>query len=185
MSWLTQVEVTLARLQFFLLTDVLSYSLLVQAHRTHAVPLRPEVQPCHPPLTQQFSVDADRTLPFQETDRVRDAVLRRDAQTQVDVVRLVISLDQLYSSLLTQLSQDSPHAPAQPSIQHLPPILRDDHNVVLAFPSHMRQAFPFVHAGSPFGGPTGSSRRGNLASLAGSLEALRVTPPEAADLVAD
>ena len=56
--------------------------------------------------------------------------------------------------------------------------------VVFAFPSHMRQAFPFVHAGSPFGGPRGSSRRGNLVHV-GSLEALRVTPPEAADLVAD
>ena len=80
---LTQVEITLARLKLFLLPDVLSYSLLVKANRTHTVPLRPKMQARHTTFFQQFSVDAYRTLPFQKTDRVRYAVLGRDAHTQV------------------------------------------------------------------------------------------------------
>ena len=40
MSLLTQVEVALARFEFFLLADVLSYSLLVQSNRAYAVPIR-------------------------------------------------------------------------------------------------------------------------------------------------
>ncbi len=117
--------------------------------------------------------------PLQESARVRYAILWRDGPTQLDVARLSVTFD---SSLLEHLSKDSRYAPRQVSIQHLPPILRYDHNVVLAFPSHMRQAFSFMHAGSHFGGPTGSSRRGKLALHAASLEALWVTPPGAAGL---
>ncbi len=93
---LTQVEITLARLKLFLLPDVLSYSLLVKANRTHTVPLRPKMQARHTTFFQQFSVDAYRTLPFQKTDRVRYAVLGRDAHTQVDVVRLRVAFYQFY-----------------------------------------------------------------------------------------
>ena len=107
---LTQVEITLARLKLFLLPDVLSYSLLVKANRTHTVPLLPKMQARHTTFFQQFSVDAYRTLPFQKTDRVRYAVLGRDAHTQVDVVRLRVAFYQFYSSLLTKLSKNSPHA---------------------------------------------------------------------------
>ena len=107
---LTQGEITLARLKLFLLPDVLSYSLLVKANRTHTVPLRPKMQARHTTFFQQFSVDAYRTLPFQKTDRVRYAVLGRDAHTQVDVVRLRVAFYQFYSSLLTKLSKNSPHA---------------------------------------------------------------------------
>ena len=58
------------------------------------------------------SLDARRRipLPFQKTDRVRYAVLGRDAHTQVDVVRLRVAFYQFYSSLLTKLSKNSPHA---------------------------------------------------------------------------
>ena len=47
------------------------------------VTLRPIVQSRHQTLFQQFSVDAYRTLPFQGADRVRYAVIRRDAHTQM------------------------------------------------------------------------------------------------------
>ena len=107
---LTQVEITLAKLKLFLLPDILSYSLLVKANRTHTVPLRPKMQSRHPTFFQQFSVDPYRTLPFQEADRVRYAVLGRDAHTQVDVVRLRVTFYQFYSSLLTELSKYSPRA---------------------------------------------------------------------------
>jgi len=119
--------------------------------------------------------------PLQESAPVRYAITWRDGQTHVDVVRLSVTFDR-FSSLLEHLSKDSRYAPKQVSIQHLPLILRYDHNVVLAFPSHMRQAFSFRHAGSNFGGPTGSSRRGNLAQHAAALEAFWVTPPVAACL---
>lgn len=98
---LTQVEVTLARPELFLLPDVLSYSLLVKANRTHTVPRRPKMQSRHPTFFQQFSVDPYRTLPFQKADRVRYAVLWRDAHTQVDVIRLRVAFYHFYSSLLT------------------------------------------------------------------------------------
>ena len=71
-----------------------------------------------------------------------------------------VAFDQLYFSLLTQLSIHPPHTPAQTSIQHLSPVLRNYHNVVFAFPSQMRQAFPFVYAGSPFRRPHRVFQRG-------------------------
>ena len=72
--------------------------------------------------------------------------------------------------------------PTYLGLQQLSPILRMIYNVVLVFPSHMRHAFPFMAAGSPFGGPKRSSQRRNLALHAVSLEALGLTPPEAAGL---
>ena len=58
---------------------------------------------CKPVIrrSQQFSVDAYRTLPFQ-ADRVRYAV-PRDAHTQVDVVRLRVAFYQFYSAQYTLL----------------------------------------------------------------------------------
>jgi len=38
------------------------------------------------PLMTQLSVDTNRTLAFQETDDMGDAVLRRHTQTHVDMI---------------------------------------------------------------------------------------------------
>ena len=54
---LTQGEITLARLKLFLLPDVLSYSLLVKANRTHTVPLRPKMQARPVPKLGPFEID--------------------------------------------------------------------------------------------------------------------------------
>src|SRR3954447_14610389 len=82
---LLELELTLTTLQFLLLTDVLPHSGLVQAHRADAVTRRPGVQAGQPTLMEQLPVDPHGTLALQEANRMGHAVLRRDAQAQVDV----------------------------------------------------------------------------------------------------
>src|SRR3954451_16507349 len=131
---------------------------------------------------QQLPMDTDGALALQEADRVRHAVLGRDAQAQVDVVRHRMPLHQLDPSLTAQLSQDHPDLTPKPSVEDLPAVLRYDHDVVLAVPPHMGQVLPLVHrlALQPVGAfPGGEPMPLAGAMHAGSLEALRVARPEA------
>src|SRR6185312_14070659 len=70
----------------------------------------------------------------------------------------------------------------KPSVEDLPAILRYDHDVVLAVPPHMGQVLPLVHrlVLQPIGAfPEDEPMSLATAMHAGSLEALRVTRPEA------
>src|SRR5512133_2366558 len=181
-TWSVEVELSLTTLQLLLLADVLTYSELVQAHRAHAITGRPEVQPRHPTLLEHLPVGPHGTLALQEADRMGHAVLGRDAQAQVDVVGHRMPLHQLDPSLTAQLPQDHADLAPQPSVEDATPILRYDHDVVLAVPPHMGQVLPLVHRlphqperAFPEGEPMPLSG----AMHAGSLEALRVTRPEA------
>src|SRR5512135_1824252 len=131
-TWLLEVELSLTTLQLLLLADVLTHPGLVQAHRTETVARRPEVQPGHPMLMQQLPMDTDGALALQEADRVRHAVLGRDAQAQVDVVGQRMPLHQLDPSLTAQLPQDHPDLTPKPPVEDLPAVFRYDHDVVLA-----------------------------------------------------
>src|SRR5262249_36465732 len=79
-------QLTLLSVPALLRTDVLPHRLLVPTDGADPVPRRPEMQPRHAAWLEQLAVDTHRTLTFQEAHRVRHAVLRWDAQTQVDVV---------------------------------------------------------------------------------------------------
>src|SRR5512142_2524610 len=131
---------------------------------------------------QQLPMDTDGALALQGADRVRHAVLGRDAQAQVDVVGQRMPLHQLDPSLTAQLPQDHPDRTPKPPVEDLPAVFRYDHDVVLAVPPHMGQVLPLVHRLPllPEGAfPEGEPMPSDEAMHAGSLEALRVTRPEA------
>ena len=90
-------------------------------------------------------MDANRTLPLQKPDRVRHAVLGRNAQAQVDMIGHRMTFHQLDSTLTTQLAQDRADLPPQPSVEDFSAVLGYDHYIILAFPPHMGQALPVVH----------------------------------------
>src|SRR3954453_23552738 len=127
-------------------------------------------------------MDPHGALSLQEADRMRHAILGRDAQAQVDVVGHRMPLHQLDPSLTAQLPQDHADLTPKPPVEDLPAVFRYDHDVVLAVPPHMGQVLPLVHrlALQPMG-PSPEDEPMSLATAmhAGSLEALRVTRPEA------
>ena len=99
----------------------------------------------HPSLLQNLPMNPNRTLTFQKTNRVRDAELRRDAQTHVNMVGHAVPLQNLYTTPPTRLSQQRADSLSQPTKDYPTSIFRDDHNVIFAFPPYMGQALPFVH----------------------------------------
>src|SRR6516162_7105273 len=84
-------------------------------------------------------------FPFQKSDRVGNAVLRRDSQAQVDMIGHPMPLQQLDSFLLAQVPQDPTDACTQLAVQDLSPVLRDEHHMVLAVPPNMCQTLKVVH----------------------------------------
>jgi hypothetical protein len=76
------------------------------------------VQPCspsirspknatgHPMFMQQFPMDPNRTLSFQKSYRVRNTVLGRDAQAQMNVIAHRMPFQQLDPFLLAQIPQN-------------------------------------------------------------------------------
>src|SRR5512142_3074916 len=103
-------------------------------------------------------------------------------QAQVDVVGHRMPFHQVDASLTAQLPQDHADLPPQPPVEDLPAVFRYDHDVVLAVPPHMGQVTPLVHrlALQPVGAfPEGEPMPFDDPRHAGSLEALRVTRPEA------
>ena len=93
-----------------------------------------------------------------------------------------MTLYQVDPSLTTQLAQDHAELATEPSLEDLPAIFRYDHDVGLAVPPHMGQVLPLVHR-LPLlperAFPEGEPMSFGNARHAGSLEALRVTRPEA------
>jgi hypothetical protein len=81
------------------------------------------VQPGHATLVEQFTVDSHGTLPFQETNRVRHAVLGWDAEAHVDVIRHAMPLQQLHPALTTQLPQNHANLFPQIPVEYFPPKL--------------------------------------------------------------
>jgi hypothetical protein len=108
-----KIQCVLPAVQLVLLPNVRSDPILIQADRTHAVPLRPEVFPPHPSVLLVLPMDADGTLALQVPNGVRHAVPRRDRQTQVYVIRHRVPLDQLDPLLVAQVSQDPANLPPQ------------------------------------------------------------------------
>ena len=73
-----------------------------------------------------------RALPFQEAEDKRHAVLRWNAQTHVNVVGHRMPFQHLNATLTTQLPQDGPDLPPEPSVEDFPAVFRYDHDVVPA-----------------------------------------------------
>ncbi len=171
-----QLQVPLASFMPLLVTNVRTDPRFIQTDRADAVAGRPEMEPRHAALPKQLPVNLYRTLALQEADRVRDAVLRRNAQEQVQVVDHRFTFDQLHASLLAQFPQILSDPTPQPPVEHLPPVLRnDDHATANAHPPR-RAAGPRAPGGlietSPVGVMVCEARTGALVSI--NQEARRI-----------
>jgi len=124
-----------------LLPDVLGDRRLVQADGGHVVALRPELPVAELVLEVGVPVEYhQRALPLQAAHDARDAVLRRDRQQHVHVVGHQVPLDYLDPLVLAQLPEDLPYVAPDLVVDHFAPILRREHDVVLAHPLRVGKA---------------------------------------------
>src|SRR5476651_1091773 len=90
-----------------------------------------------------------RTLALQISHRHRDAVLGRDAQQQVDVVRQGVAFQKFYLLLSAKLPKNFSDFSASTSKKLPLPVLWQNHNVILADPPHMGLPMPIFHLDPP------------------------------------
>src|SRR5512139_4036253 len=93
-------------------------------------------------------MDTYRTLPLQEADYHRNAVLRWNAEQHVHVVRCCLPFQQFDPLLTAQLSQHGSQLRTDPSKNLLASVLWHNDHVILAFPFHVGLATPIFHARS-------------------------------------
>jgi len=105
--------------------------------RSREIPLFPKVFPMNP----------DRRLPLQEFYRIGNAVLLRNAQAHMHVIRQGMAFDQFDAILATQISENLSDVFPKSAKNGLPSVLWDEYQMVLAIPSHMGLALPFSHLG--------------------------------------
>jgi len=129
----------------FLLSNILPHRSFITTDGAYPIARGLKVQPRHSPLQEQFPVDTDSTLPLQESKDVRNRVLRGNLQAQVNVVGHRVPFQHLHLLLNTQIPQNSPDGSSQLAIQDLPTVFWDEHNMVLALPTDVRQRFKFLH----------------------------------------
>ncbi len=162
------------RFQLFLLSDIAPYFRLIKTDRANAVPFRPEVQSRQTSPLQYLALNPHRTFAFQKTNRVRDAELRRNAQTHMNMVRHAVPFQNFDATLPTQLTQQRTDALTQSTENRPTSKFRDDHNVILALPPYMGQVLPFVYGFSlqnlaprafPTGEPTPSQNPPDRSNL--------------------
>ena len=130
-------EVILTGFQFLLISDVSTDLLFVEAHGAHAVTGGPEVQAGHPRFPHQFPVDPHRTLTLEKTDRRCHAKFRRDPKAQVDVIGHRVPFDQFDPFLTAQTPQDQTDLFSLATVEDFASVLRYDHDVIDAVPTHM------------------------------------------------
>ena len=135
-----------------LLPDVLGDRRLVQADGGHVVALRPELPVAELVLEVGVPVEYhQRALPLQVAHDARDAVLRRNRQQHVHVVGHQVPLDYLDPPVLAQLPEDLPYVAPDLVVDHFAPILRREHDVVLAHPLRVGKAVGLLgHGDHPF-----------------------------------
>jgi len=114
-----------------------------------------------------------RALAFQQPQSVRHAVLRRNSQTQVDMVGHAVPFQQLHSSLAAQVPQNPATLPLQLPVEYTFTILGDDDHMLFAFPADMGRTLPVVHRvllPAPAGLPGGKT------SVSAEQPARRIAP---------
>ena len=85
-----------------------------------------------------------RALALQVPHEARHAQLGRDHDQHVHVVGHEVTLDDLHPLVATKLPQDLPQRVPVLVVDDLSPILRCEHDVVLAHPLRVRQAVCLV-----------------------------------------
>ena len=132
----------------FLLPDVLGDRRLIQPDGRHVVALRPELPVAELVLQVRMPVEYhQRALALQVSHHARHAVFRRYGHQHVHVVGHQVALDYLdplvFAELLQYLADVRPYL----VVDDFAPILRREHDVVLAHPLRVRQAVRFLRHG--------------------------------------
>src|ERR1044071_5978580 len=96
-------------------------------------------------VPQICAVNADRRFPFQPADRIGHTVLRRDAHTEVHMIRHRMPFDQLDVHLGTEFPQNLTDVFPECAKDCLLAIFWYDDNVVSAIPPDMALRLPFSH----------------------------------------
>ena len=182
---LLELQLTLATVLLVLLADVLPHPGLIQTHRADPIPRCPEVQSRHPTFVKSLPMNPHGALALEKPDRVRHAVLGWDAQAQMDMIGHRMAFQELDAALATQLPQDQADPASQPPVEDL----RRYFGIITAWYLHSHRTWDrLCHScmGSSFL-PHGAFLEVGAYAFqggmhAGSLEALRVTRPEAVDL---
>jgi hypothetical protein len=129
-----------------LIPDVLSDDGFIEPDGTHAVPSGPEMEPCEGAHTPQiFAVNADRRFSFQPADRIGHTVLRRNAHTEVHMIRHRMAFDQLDAHLVTEFPEDLADIFPERAKDCLLAVFWYDDKVVSAIPPDMALVLPFSH----------------------------------------
>ena len=79
----------------------------------------------------------DRAFPFQEPHRGRNTVPGRNTQTQMNVVRHRMTVEEFHSQLLAQLPKYAAYFLAHLAIKDFLPVLRNEYNMELTVPFDM------------------------------------------------
>ena len=132
----------------FLLPDILGDRRLVQPDGRHVVALRPELPVAELALQARVPVEYhQRALALQIPHDACDAVLRRYSHQHVHVVGHQVPLYYLDALVLAELPEYLPYVLPDLVVDDFAPILRREHDVVLAHPLRVRQAVRFLRHG--------------------------------------
>ena len=132
----------------FLLPDVLGDRRLVQPDGRHVVALRPELPVAELVLQVRVPVEYhQRALALQVSHHARHAVFRRYGHQHVHVVGHQVPLYDLDSLVFAELPEYLPDVRPDLVVDDFAPILRREHDVVLAHPLRVRQAVRFLRHG--------------------------------------
>ena len=132
----------------FLLPDVLGDRRLVQPDGRHVVALRPEFPVAELALQVRVPVEYhQRALALQVSHHARHAVFRRYGHQHVHVVGHQVPLYYLDALVLAELPEYLPYVLPDLVVDDFAPILRREHDVVLAHPLRVRQAVRFLRHG--------------------------------------
>ena len=122
------------------------------------------------------------TLAFQESYRLSYAELGRNGQAHMNVIWHGVTFQYRNSPLPTQFAENWTNPSFQLSIDDFLPVFGYNHNMILTVPPYMGQTLPIVHR-LLLCTPMGQGEVYTIALYPGTLEAKRVTRPEAVVLV--
>ena len=132
----------------FLLPDVFGDRRLVQPDGRHVVSLRPELPVSELVLQARVPVEYhQRALALQVSHHARHAVFRRYGHQHARVVGHQVPLYYLDALILAELPEYLPYVLPDLVVDDFAPILRREHDVVLAHPLRVRQAVRFLRHG--------------------------------------
>ena len=145
---LLHAQLVLGDVPGFLLPDVFRDRRLVEPDGRHVVTLRPELPVAEFVLQVRVPVEYhQRALALQVSHHARHAVFRRYSHQHARVVGHQVALDYLDPLVFAELPQYLADVGPYLVVDDFAPILRREHDVVLAHPLRVRQAVRFLRHG--------------------------------------